>query len=328
MASAPTSQNNISANVPNLSHSKLAKKSNTKLTLLLVNEFEKQLKHWRKVFGRHFHIQTAQDGLTALQAILKGNIDIVLASTQLAKMASADVCKFVKQHKSTEHIQMIFISDHYSEIEEEKMLALGAIDYIASDTLPKILFSRVKNHIKLVKHTKELELVSKTDALTGIANRYCFDSQLAIDWQAVMRGAGEISLIMVDIDHFKYYNDEFGHVKGDECLSLVAQCLAEKIKRTTDLVARFGGEEFVILLPFTDLAGAKKIANGLVKSVNELNIKHASNAKHHNITISAGVTSCSPTFIDETSSKVKAFINQADVSLYKAKIYGRNQVCS
>ena len=328
MASAPTSQDNIYTKTPTLNHSNLTPKSNAKLTLLLVNEFENQLAHWRNVFGTNFKIQTANDGLMALKAILKGDIDIVLSSTQLAKMASADVCKFVKQYKSTEHIQMIFISDHYSEIEEEKMLALGAIDYIASDTLPKILFSRVKNHIKLVKHTKELELVSKTDALTGIANRLCFDNQLVLDWQAVMRGAGEISLIMVDIDHFKHYNDEFGHVKGDECLTLVAQCLVATIKRTTDLVARFGGEEFVILLPFTNLAGAKKIANDLVKSVSELNITHASNAKHHNITISAGVTSYSPTCKDETSSGVKAFINQADVSLYKAKTYGRNQVCS
>jgi diguanylate cyclase (GGDEF)-like protein len=328
MALAPASQDNVYAIASSLNQSDLALKSNTKLTLLLVNEFENQLIYWRNIFGNHFQIQTASDGLTALKAILNGNIDIVLSSTQLARMASADMCRFVKQHKSTEHIQMIFISDHYSEIEEEQMLALGAIDYIASDTLPKILFSRVKNHIKLVKHTKELELVSKTDALTGIANRFCFDSQLALDWQAVMRGAGEISLIMVDIDHFKHYNDEFGHLKGDDCLTLVAQCLVATIKRTTDLVARFGGEEFVILLPFTDLVGATKIANDLIKSVNELNIHHAANAKHHNITISAGVTSYSPTSKDETSLGAKEFINQADVSLYKAKTYGRNQVCS
>jgi diguanylate cyclase (GGDEF)-like protein len=328
MASAPTSQDNVYAIASTLHNSKLTPKSNSKLTLLLVNEFENQLTDWRNIFGTHFQIQTASDGLMALKAILNGNIDIVLSSTQLAQMTSADVCKFVKQHKSTEHIQMIFISDHYSEIEEEQMLDLGAIDYIASDTLPKILFSRVKNHIKLVKHTKELELVSKTDALTGIANRFCFDNQLVHDWQAVIRGAGDISLIMVDIDHFKHYNDEFGQVKGDECLTLVAQCLVATRKRTTDLVARFGGEEFVILLPFTDLVGATKIANDLVKSVNELNIPHAVNAKYHNITISAGVTSYSPTFKDETSIGIKEFMNQADVSLYKAKTYGRNQVCS
>ncbi|ASP47865.1 GGDEF domain-containing protein [Cognaticolwellia beringensis] len=208
------------------------------------------------------------------------------------------------------------------------MLALGAIDYIASDTLPQILFNRVKNHIKLVKHTKELEQVSKTDGLTGIANRGCFDSQLALDWQMTMRAAGEISLIMIDIDHFKHYNDEFGHVKGDECLTLVAQCLVATKKRTTDLVARFGGEEFVVLLPFTDLQGAKKIAHNLVNDVNKLNISHAADAKHPNITISAGVVCHSPTFDAEINFAIKDFINQADVKLYQAKTYGRNQFCS
>ncbi|ARD44176.1 diguanylate cyclase [Colwellia sp. PAMC 21821] len=327
MASPTLSQDNVYPIISNLTNTLEVPKSDSQLTLLLVHRFENQLNHWSNIFGAHFLIQTANDGLTALKAILNGNVDIVLSSTQLAQLTGLDVCKFVKQHKSTEHIQMIFVSEHYSELEEEKMLSLGAIDYIASDTLPKILFSRVKNHIKLVKHTKELELVSKIDALTGIANRWCFDSQLALDWQAVMRGAGEISIIMIDIDHFKHYNDEFGHVKGDECLTLVAQCLVATKKRTTDLVARFGGEEFVILLPFTNLLGAKKIAKNLVKSVNELNISHATKAKHPNVTISAGVASYSPTFKDEKKFGITDFINRADVKLYKAKTYGRNQLC-
>tara|TARA_R110002167_G_scaffold132972_3_gene317509 strand:- start:40775 stop:41761 length:987 start_codon:yes stop_codon:yes gene_type:complete len=326
-----TSKNLAQDNVTRLAsiqknHQSIAK-IKTKLTLLLVHEFTQQLSHWQNIFAEHFQIQTADDGLTALKAILSGKVDVVLSSAELSGVTSLDICKFIKQHKSTEHIQMIFVSQHYSQREEAQALSLGAIDYIASDTLPKILFSRVKNHMKLVKHNKDLEQISKTDALTGIANRWWFDNQLELEWQAAIRGKGEISLIMIDIDNFKLYNDEFGHVQGDECLTLIAQCLATTQKRTQDLCARYGGEEFAVLLPFTDLAGAKKIARDLIKSVNELNIVHAKQAKHHNVTISAGVASHSPVFENNKNFMIKDFIEQADVKLYQAKTYGRNQLC-
>ncbi|UUO23608.1 diguanylate cyclase [Colwellia sp. M166] len=221
-----TSKNLAQDNVTRLAsiqknHQSIAK-IKTKLTLLLVHEFTQQLSHWQNIFAEHFQIQTADDGLTALKAILSGKVDVVLSSAELSGVTSLDICKFIKQHKSTEHIQMIFVSQHYSQREEAQALSLGAIDYIASDTLPKILFSRVKNHMKLVKHNKDLEQISKTDALTGIANRWWFDNQLELEWQAAIRGKGEISLIMIDIDNFKLYNDEFGHVQGDECLTLIA----------------------------------------------------------------------------------------------------------
>jgi diguanylate cyclase (GGDEF)-like protein len=328
MALPAISQDNVYSITRSLAKNPSVTGEDNQLTLLLVHEFPHQLSHWRNIFSAHFQIQTANCGLTALKAILSGKVDVVLSSTELPEVTSFEVCKFIKQHKTTEHIQIIFVSDHYSEQEEAQALSLGAIDYVASDTLPKILFSRVKNHMKLIEHTKELEQVSKTDALTGIANRWWFDSQLELEWQAAIRGAGEISLIMIDIDNFKLYNDEFGHVKGDECLTLVAQCLVATEKRTKDLVARYGGEEFGVLLPFTDLNGAKKIAEDLVKSVNELNIPHAGNAKHPNVTISAGVASYSPTYEDKASFNTTDFINRADVRLYKAKSCGRNQFCS
>jgi diguanylate cyclase (GGDEF)-like protein len=327
MTSKNLAQDNVTRLANTQKDSRLISQTKSKLTLLLVHEFTHQQSHWQNIFADHFQIQTANDGLTALKAILSGKVDVVLSSAELSGVTSLDICKFIKQHKSTEHIQIIFVSEHYSEREEAQALSLGAIDYIASDTLPKILFSRVKNHMKLVKHNKDLEQISKTDALTGIANRWWFDNQLELEWQAAIRGKGEISLIMIDIDNFKLYNDEFGHVQGDECLTLIAQCLATTQKRTQDLCARYGGEEFAVLLPFTDLAGAKKIARDLITSVNELNIVHAKQAKHHNVTISAGVASHSPVFENNKNFNIKDFIEQADVKLYQAKTYGRNQLC-
>ena len=328
MTSKNLAQDNVTRLANTQKDSRLISQTKSKLTLLLVHEFTHQQSHWQNIFADHFQIQTANDGLTALKAILSGKVDVVLSSAELSGVTSLDICKFIKQHKSTEHIQIIFVSEHYSEREEAQALSLGAIDYIASDTLPKILFSRVKNHMKLGKHNKDLEQISKTDALTGIANRWWFDNQLELEWQAAIRGKGEISLIMIDIDNFKLYNDEFGHVQGDKCLTLVAQCLATTKKRTKDLYARYGGEEFVVLLPFTDFSGAKKIARELVKSVDELNIVHAKKAKHRNVTISAGVASHRPVFENNESFTIKDFIEKADIKLYQAKTYGRNQFCS
>lgn len=298
-----------------------------KLTLLLVHEFEQQLAHWVNIFDNDYTVKTAVDTIGALKIILDEKIDLILSSAHLPDMSGLDVCKFVKQHVTTQHIQVLFVSDHYSEFEEEKALSLGAIDYISSETSANILFKRVKNHMKLVKRSKELEQVSKTDALTGLANRMSFDTQLKQEWQAAIRGESSVALIMIDIDNFKFYNDEFGHVKGDECLAQVAQCLASTKHRTKDFVARFGGEEFVMLLPYTDLEGAKKIAKNIVESVNNLNIPHSPKAKHRNVTISAGVTAYSPTYKNKADLNLSDFIKNADTKLYQAKKYGRNKYC-
>jgi len=303
-------------------------KNKAKLTLLLVHNFDHKLAHWNKIFKTYFTIKTAKNGVEALKIVLDEKIDLVLSSSELGGASGLDVCKFVKQHKTTEHIQVILVSEHYSELEEEKALSFGAIDYISSETRDKILFKRVKNHMKLLKRSKDFEYVSQTDALTGIANRMSFDTRLEQEWQASIRGENSIALIMVDIDHFKLYNDEFGHVEGDKCLTLVAQNLAQNNKRAKDFVARYGGEEFVILLPFTDLAGAENIAQSIVDSVQKLAIPHSPKAHHSTVTISAGVTAYEPSYKNTADSSAAEFLNRADIKLYQAKKFGRNQFCS
>ncbi|WP_426359270.1 GGDEF domain-containing response regulator [Pseudocolwellia sp. HL-MZ19] len=297
------------------------------LTILLVHEHDSQLAHWVDIFKHDYSIKIAHDAITALKLVLDENIDLVLSAVNLPDMSGLDVCKFVKQHITTKDIQVMFVSDHYNELEEEQAIELGAIDYISRDTQSNILFNRVKNQMKLIQRSNELEHVSKTDSLTGIANRMCFDLQLKQDWTTAIRGESTISLIMIDIDHFKLYNDEFGHVKGDECLTLIAQILSRSNYRSQDLVARFGGEEFVILLPFTDAAGAKKIAKDVVNAINSLNIPHASKASHSNVTISAGVTSYSPTYKNKVDFSSTELLQAADSKLYQAKKNGRNQYC-
>ncbi|MDO7085224.1 diguanylate cyclase [Pseudocolwellia sp. AS88] len=298
------------------------------LTILLVHEYDNQLAHWVDIFKHDYSIKIAHDAVTALKIVLDENIDLVLSSVQLSDMSGLDVCKFVKQHITTKDIQVMFVSDHYNEYEEEQAIELGAIDYISCETPSNILFNRVKNQMKLIQRSHELEHVSRTDSLTGIANRMRFDLQLKEDWTTAIRGESPISLIMIDIDHFKLYNDEFGHVKGDECLTLIAQTISRSNFRSKDLVARFGGEEFVILLPFTDLAGAEKIAHDVIEAISSLNIKSAAKASQRMVTISAGVTSFSPTYKKKADFTATELLKAADAKLYQAKKNGRNQYAS
>lgn len=166
-------------------------------------------------------------------------------------------------------------------------------------------------------------LVTK-DGLTGIANRRCFDEGLAAEWNRALRDQTSLAMVMIDVDHFKRYNDSYGHQKGDDCLKKVARAMEEKIFRPADLVARYGGEEFVILMPNTDIAGACLVAERIVQHVRELSIPHETSDTADFVTISAGVAACVPA----PSLAADQLLAAADSALYAAKHAGRNRVFS
>ena len=167
-----------------------------------------------------------------------------------------------------------------------------------------------------------LEQVSMTDGLTGISNRYRFDAELEREWRRAMRSHSPLTLILIDIDFFKAFNDNYGHLAGDECLRRVAQGLTEAARRTSDLVARYGGEEFAFLLPDTDAAGAAAVAQQIRKKMDSLNIAHPYSTVADRVTVSMGLATLIP-LKGEASSDL---IRLADDLLYKAKANGRNQV--
>jgi len=169
---------------------------------------------------------------------------------------------------------------------------------------------------------KELEVLTKTDSLTGIANRRHFTEYLDAEWKRAIRDKSSLSLIMIDIDHFKCFNDKYGHLSGDECLKKVARCLQSSFHRSTDLIARFGGEEFVAILPNTKnpIIPAEQCR----LSIENLKIPNEDASTSSFVTISAGVITITP---DETANRAE-FERNADRALYKAKESGRNRVCS
>jgi len=174
----------------------------------------------------------------------------------------------------------------------------------------------------LIVANQKLEVYSQTDGLLRIANRRYFDARLNDEWNRAIREQYSIGLLMIDVDYFKNYNDHYGHLAGDACLQAVAKAASSKMVRAIDLLARFGGEEFVVMLPSTDLDGAHKVALSICEAVSRLQIPHAASSVADHVTVSVGVASILPDRQSTTDQAVAA----ADQALYAAKQQGRNRV--
>lgn len=178
-----------------------------------------------------------------------------------------------------------------------------------------------------LKKELELELTKRasTDALTGIANRRAFDETLTREWARAMRSKNRLSLLVVDVDHFKKFNDHFGHQVGDDCLRGVAASLSAAVKRPTDLVARYGGEEFALILPDTDQEGALQVADRILAEVAALALPHPKSDTSDRVTVSVGVATAIA-MSGGTMRMPEGLLQAADSALYKAKSAGRNRV--
>lgn len=183
---------------------------------------------------------------------------------------------------------------------------------------------RKKTEERLLSLQKELEDLSFKDGLTGVANRRMFDSIMELEWESARRNNQPLSMIMIDIDYFKQYNDHYGHLQGDECLKRVAGALDAAATRARDTFARFGGEEFVLVLPETDEASAHKIAERCRNLISKEQIPHEKSKSSQLLTVSIGVGTATPTHKDEAMS----FIESVDQRLYQAKQKGRNCIVS
>lgn len=177
-------------------------------------------------------------------------------------------------------------------------------------------------HAQLLAAQAELQALSLTDSLTGLANRRHFDSQLALQWQDAVRHQAALSVLFIDVDDFKAYNDHYGHQQGDLCLAQIAKALRLALNRPRDLAARYGGEEFVCLLPETDQVNALTVALRIQEAVAELNIPHEKSRVRPSISVSIGLASARPT----QQRDANELLRQADEALYQAKGNGRNRI--
>jgi diguanylate cyclase (GGDEF)-like protein len=289
-------------------------------TVLVVDDAINNIKMLGEILADECNVVFATSGKMALQQAERLLPDLILLDIVMPEMDGYEVCQLLRQNRQTNHIPIIFVTALDNILDEEKGLELGAIDYISKPFHPPIVKMRIRNHLELVRHRKRLNLLSTTDGLTGIANRRRFDDLLLKEWGRAQREQEPISVLLIDIDNFKKYNDLYGHLQGDECLRTVAHALKTASRRLTDVMARYGGEEFAAVLPKTELAGAEAFARKILSIINGLDIIHEQNPQFGKVTVSIGVTSVIPS---EDLTSIEA-IDFADGCLYEAKELGRN----
>lgn len=273
---------------------------------------------------QNYHLITAHNGLETLKLAVTDAPDLILLDIMMPGMDGIEACQRLKQDPNTCDIPIIFLTAKSEDNDIIRGLELGAADYITKPFNPKILLARVKTHLSLRQKTKELQEFAHKDGLTLIANRRRFDHYLETEWQRCLRAQTPLSLIMIDIDFFKNYNDAYGHLQGDEILKLTAKTLEKVLEGTPYLVARYGGEEFAIVLSNTTLEEALHIAAKAHVEIANLNIVHQ-NSILKKLTASFGIA----TLIPNEHNSIKDLISMADAHLFKAKENGRNciKVC-
>lgn len=296
-----------------------------KQTILIVDDVAMNIKVLGDSLKMDYSVRFATNGEKALEMAMSSSPpDLILLDVMMPGMDGYEVCHRLKAEKQTWNIPVIFITAMSQEEDETKGLELGAVDYIRKPFSLPIVKSRVKTHLELKRHRDTLEYLSMLDGLTGIPNRRRFDECFDTEWKRAERTSSSLSLIMIDIDYFKDFNDCYGHQLGDECLKQVARALSHSVNRAADCVARYGGEEFVCILPGTEIQGAVLVGESMRKNVEALNVPHMGSSVADCVTISLGTASMVP----KRERSQFSLLEAADRCLYKAKDAGRNQMKS
>ena len=292
-----------------------------KPTILVVDDMTTTLLLLHDLLKDTYEVKIAKSGTKALEILESPNdIDLILLDIEMPDINGYDVCKRIKNNETIKNIPIIFITGRTSQEDEEYGLNLGAIDYITKPFNKAIVKLRIKNYLNLKIKNDMLEKLSMYDGLTNIRNRRFFDETFEKTFSEIKRDKKSLAVLMIDIDFFKPYNDNYGHGQGDETLRKVAKALEKTIKRASDFVARYGGEEFVILLKDINKDGVEAVANNLLNAVRELKITHEFSKIENYVTVSIGVS-----YYNSSSDITKLeLLLKADEALYNVKNSGRN----
>ncbi|MCX6074839.1 MAG: diguanylate cyclase [Campylobacterales bacterium] len=294
-----------------------------KPTILIVDDATANIQLLAEILGNDYSIKIATSGEKALQIANAIEMpDLILLDIMMPVMDGYEVCKKLKSNSATSEIPVIFVSAKDEVSDQMQGFNLGAVDYIVKPYEPLLIKARVKTHINLKLKTQMLEKLAMIDGLTGIANRRRFDETFKSECGRSMRHAKPLALVMMDIDYFKAFNDGYGHGAGDECLIKVANKLQSVLNRDSDFVCRYGGEEFIVILPEIDIEGAKNVAQKLKDSVENLNIPHNYSKVAAHVTVSVGYAISTI----NNESDCENLLKLVDEMLYKAKEMGRNTI--
>ncbi|MBL1433423.1 MAG: diguanylate cyclase [Gammaproteobacteria bacterium] len=299
----------------------------------------------RRLLGDHDDIEFhyCQDPKQAIDMAQRVRPTVILQDMVMPDMDGIMLVKFFCGHPQTRNIPIIVLSSNEDSHDKSRAFSSGAIDYLVKLPDQIELVARIRAHsrgylsllerdeayreLRKLKHDLErsnaqLKHLSSIDGLTGVANRRYFDERLAEETQRGLRERTSLAVVLLDIDYFKPYNDNYGHQMGDTCLREVAQALSHSLRRPSDFIARYGGEEFVAILPATNMEGARIVAETLCSAIDVLELTHEHSKMSDHITVSVGYAALVPLSMEDGTLLVSA----SDQGLYDAKRAGKNRV--
>jgi diguanylate cyclase (GGDEF)-like protein len=286
--------------------------------VLIVDDEPANIHGLAAALGANYDLRFATGGERALALTAELAFDLVLLDVVMPGLDGYEVLRRLKADAATRDVPVIFVTSKDDVADEERGFALGAVDYIAKPISAPIVRARVRTHLELKRQRDLLEQRALVDPLTGVANRRGFDEALERRWQASLRERVPLLLVLLDVDHFKLYNDHYGHGAGDDCLRRIGAALNATFDKPGELAARVGGEEFALLLPG---GGGDAPLARLLDAIRGLAIPHAHSAATTRVSVSAGAIEAVPTATDSPRTLLEA----ADKLLYQAKREGRNR---
>jgi len=307
--------------------------------ILLVDDDPGSIQLMSRMLDGVGSLRFATSGADAMRLAKEAKPDLMLLDAEMPSMTGFDICRALKADPALADVSVIFVTSHSEPAFEVAGFALGAADFIAKPVSAPLLVARVETQLRVKRMSDELRRIATVDVLTGVANRRRFDDALDQEWRRSRRSNDPLALLMIDVDHFKLFNDRYGHQAGDTCLRSVAQALCDTSLRPADLVARYGGEAFAVLLPQTPRGGAGHVAQAVLERVAALAIAHVTSPTAPQITVSVGIgcydrdsPNWQPLAADSRSADRAGgyptsvdLVKAADQALYAAKDAGRAQ---
>ena len=290
-------------------------------SILVVDDQNLNIMALTHILSQEYTVYAAKNGPNAIKAAEKHLPDVILLDIIMPEMDGYTVITALKNSEVTKNIPVIFLTGLSNTDNGEKGLVLGAADYITKPFSPAIVKLRVANQIKMINQLRMIERLSMIDQLTELPNRRSCDIRLKFEWNRARREQSQISILVIDVDGFKSYNDTYGHSAGDECIKTIAGILSKNTARADDFVARYGGDEFAVVLPNTEEDGARMMAEKILEDIRSCAMNSEKNGVVNTTTVSIGVTTGNV----KSTHRADDYILRADELLYKSKQGGRDR---
>lgn len=289
-------------------------------TVLIIDDSPVNIKLLRGLLQDDCRIQFAMDGETGIRLARERAPHVILLDVEMPGMDGFEVCRRLKADPTTSDSAIIFVTAHTGSAMEIAALEAGAVDFVSRPFVAQVIRARVRTHLTLRRQADLLQKLVRVDDLTGVFNRRYFNEQIAIEWDRHKRQKMSLGLAIIDIDHFKRVNDSLGHQGGDQCLRTLGLALKSATQRAGEVVTRYGGEEFAVIIPAADEAALQRYGDYICNRVRALALPNPGRPEGI-VTISVGLCSQIPT----AEHTVSEFISAADAALYQAKYDGRNR---